>query len=112
MTTPPGRRVGTMLREKDGDFNPGWLIACLVSIIGALGCLAVFVRVLRATNPASETVQLGLAFAFLTFVLVAWLTGVYSLGKAKVLNESKVLTQLAETFDVDERDEDQRASGH
>lgn len=105
------RRRGGWWREKDGDFNPGWVIAVLVATIGASGCLVIFWRVLQAKSPASEVVLAALAFTFLTFVLVAVLTGVLSLGRAKVLHESKVLSRLAQNFDVDERDEEQRARG-
>jgi hypothetical protein len=105
------RRRGGWFHEKDGDFNPGWVLATLVSVVGMLGCVVIFVRVARAASPGAETVQAGMAFAFLCFLLVAVMTSVLSLGKAKVLHQSTVLKQLAETFDVDERDEEQRARG-
>lgn len=107
--TPPTRRGG-WFHEADGDFNPGWVIVCLVCVVGAAGSGLIFWRLYRNSG-AVDVALVGMAFAFLCFVIVALLTGVYSLGKAKLLNESRVLQRLTEAFDVDERDEEQRARG-
>ncbi len=103
-------RQGGWFHEKDGDFNPGWVVVVLACTVGILGVAIIFGRLLFAAGVV-DSVLVGMAFAFLCFVIVALLTGVYSLGRAKLLNESEVLQRLSETFDVDERDEEQRARG-
>lgn len=86
---------GGWWHESDGDFNPGWVVVCLAAAVGALGSAVIFARLLRAGG-AADVVLVGMAFLFLAFVIVALLTGVYSLGKAKLLNESKVLASTVE----------------
>lgn len=102
-------RRGDWWHEKDGDFNPGWVGVFIAAMIGCAGCAVIFIRVMSAASGADVVVLVGMAFAFLLAIILCLLTGVYSLGRVKVLHDSKVLPQLARTFDVDERDEDQRA---
>jgi hypothetical protein len=82
---------GGVLHERDGDFNPAWLLVIVFAAVGAGGALACWWRVFHHGD-----VGLASIAAMLTaFCLVVFVTGVYSLGRLKVLHGSSVLGQLA-----------------
>ena len=87
--TPDER--GDLLHERDGDFNPGWLLVIAFAVIAGGGCIVLWAKVWT-----DGSVALALIAAVLTaFVLVVFVTGVYSLGRLKVLHGSGVLGRLA-----------------
>ncbi len=80
---------GTLWHEKDGDFNPGWaLIVWYALILGT--ALNIGAMVAAAVNPKAWP-ALGAAMIFDVCVIVAAAIGVYSLGRAKLIANSKVL---------------------
>ena len=88
------RKVGGVLREADGDFNPGWLLVMAFGAVAGVGALVCWWRVWHHGD-----VGLAAVGALLTaFCLVVFATAVYSLGRLKVLHGSTVLGRLAGAF--------------
>lgn len=81
---------GTLWHEKDGDFNPGWgIIVWYALCLGTglnVGALAVAIANTKAWP------VLGAVMIFDVLVIVAAAIGVYTLGRAKLIANSKVLS--------------------
>lgn len=86
-------RRGTLLHEPDGDFNPGWLIVLLFSVLGAIGCLVAFAIAWRKDSGAAVLIALGLGFV--AFMVITAATMVLSLARVKQLHGSALLAKLA-----------------
>lgn len=106
--TPKGR--GGLLHEKDGDFNPGWLLVCLFATLGLAMSIGGLVVALR--DPPSGKVIIPSLLGYASFGMVCSATMVVSLGRAKILNNSRTLSALSKAFSTggnvwadDERDE-------
>lgn len=87
---------GSLLREKDGDFNPGWLLVCVFAALGigvSIGGLAVALR-----DPKAGAVIVPSLLGYAAFGMVCAATMVVSLGRAKILNNSRTLSALAKSF--------------
>jgi len=80
---------GTLWHEKDGDLNPGWAIIIWYALIlgTALNAATIGAALL---NPKAWP-ALGALMIFDVLVIVAAAIGVYKLGRAKLIANSKVL---------------------
>lgn len=93
-TTPKGR--GGLLHEKDGDFNPGWLLVCIFAALGvgmSIGGLVVALR-----DPKAGAVIIPSLLGYASFGMVCAATMVVSIARAKILNNSRTLSSLAKAF--------------
>lgn len=92
----PSSGHGSLLREKDGDFNPGWLLVCIFAALGigvSIGGLAVALR-----DPKAGAIIVPSLLGYAAFGMVCAATMVVSLGRAKILNNSRTLSALAKSF--------------
>lgn len=81
---------GTIWHEKDGDFNPGWgIIVWYALILGTILNVATVVAAL--VNPKAWP-TLGAVMIFDVLIVVSAAIGVYKLGRAKLIANSKVLS--------------------
>ena len=94
MAEPQGR--GSLLREKDGDFNPGWLLVCLFAALGFGVSLGGVIVALRDAKAGAIIIPVILGYA--SFGMVCSATMVVSLGRAKILNNSRTLSSLSQAF--------------
>lgn len=106
---------GTLLHEKDGDFNPGWALFIGFSALGALGSIAAFAVALlnQKAWPAAVAALCFIAFAMLCTAII-----VVPLARAKLMAPAltKAAGSIAQTvqppypgMDYDERGDDARA---
>lgn len=108
--TPRSTGRGGLLHEKDGDFNPGWLLVCIFATLGLAMSIGGLVVALR--DPPSGKVIIPSLLGYASFGMVCSATMVVSLGRAKILNNSRTLSALSKAFSTggnvwadDERDE-------
>lgn len=80
---------GTLWHEKDGDLNPGWAIIIWYALILGTG-LNIATIAAALVNPKAWP-ALGAVMIFDVLVIVAAAIGVYKLGRAKLIANSKVL---------------------
>ncbi len=78
------KRTNPFLFERDGDFNPGWLLMVLFCTVGAIGAIISFLE--AVFHPAHDvlTIALGFSFVIVGMLLIAII--VVPLAKAKLLS--------------------------
>jgi len=75
-------RTNPLLYERDGDFNPGWLLFVIFSGLGALVSLGALVVALRAEGAWPAAVA---ALSFIAFAMLCTAIIVVPIARAKLL---------------------------
>jgi hypothetical protein len=89
-------RVGTLLHEKDGDFNPGWLLVLIFAALGLVVSIGGLVVSIKDAKAGAIIVPSMLGYS--AFGMICSATMVVSIGRAKILNNSRTLSSLAKSF--------------
>ncbi len=74
-------RTNPLLYERDGDFNPGWLLFCIFSGLGALISVGALVVAFVAKAPSAVIA----ALSFIAFAMIATAAIVVPIARAKLL---------------------------
>lgn len=82
------KRTNPWLYERDGDFNPTWILVILYALIGATGAVIALVS-------GSPTAQIA-ALSFLGATIIALLISALPRDKAKILAQSRAPGAVAQ----------------